>query len=70
MSIKNDAAKERLGALRPEAAPGADQMVTRSIRISKHDLAAIEAYFQAREQTFTQGVRLILKEWMRENGVM
>jgi len=69
--IKESGAGERVKGLgTAPASRGKDEMITRSIRIGKHDMEAVTAFFESREQTFTQGVRLIIKEWMRENGVM
>lgn len=46
-----------------------EPMVTRSIRISERDIMILEDYFKSQERTFTQGVRLLLKDFIKSEGL-
>ena len=45
-------------------------MVTRSIRLPERDIKILEDFFQKDERTFTQGVRLVLKEFMEKENLL
>lgn len=47
-----------------------EAMVTRSIRISERDMKILEDHFQEQERTFTQGIRLIVKEYMESKELL
>lgn len=46
-----------------------EPMVTRSIRISERDMLLLEDYFKGDDRTFTQGVRMILKDYIKSKGL-
>ena len=47
-----------------------EPMVTRSIRMPERDIKILEDFFQKEERTFTQGVRMVLKGYMEEKGLI
>ena len=67
MPIKGNAAARLQGMTPATKAQG--RMITRSIRITQDELDALATHFEAQEQTVTQGIRFIIRQYMRENGI-
>ena len=47
-----------------------EPMITRSIRMTERDIKLLEEYFQKDERTFTQGIRMVLKDFMEKEDLV